>query len=579
MNYTQIFTSIYGSPSQSQVADYNNDEFLSSRIDQLDKDGELLEAERQIILRKSLQSDNPRLLIKAQSYLDNLIEERSRATGGVSVIMDPDINQYSRGGYLSKRFALTGEYLRKMAQTPAIKGIITTRQTQVSRFSRPQRNKYEYGFKILKKPEYYTDEIKESSEEEKKKIKYLTDFILNGGDLGDNWTSDNFDTFLQKLVDDSLTLDAACFEIGFRRNGAAYSYTAVDSSTIFKADIDEHGNYQARTGEAPKKLRGYYPSHVQVIKDRIVADWYPWEICYGIRNARTDITQNGYGRSELEDMVTIVTALLNTEKYNSNFFTQGSNPKGVLKVPTGVNRNRVAELRQEWMSMVSGVSNAWKIPVLEGDGVEWIDMQMKNSDMEFSKWQEYLVKIACAIYKISPSEIGFTFTNESNGFGDSGKREEARLKYSKDKGLIPLLKSIEFWINKWIIGQIDDRFEFKFVGIDTEDETGELDRDIRSAQTFMGLREVRAKRGLNPELEEGDMIVNPQWIQWQTAQQMAESQQQSQEVIDQEGQDIWNNLDSENMTDLEKAVFTKYQDNPMMIDAITQLTKALQSDE
>src|SRR5690606_26873328 len=98
-------------------------------------------------------------------------------------------------------------------------------------------------------------------EEDKKNIKELTEFILNCGDSKDSWGTDSFDIFLQKLTEDSLVLDAGCFEVIRRRNDKIYSFQAVDGGTIFKSDIDESGNYGARTGEEPKKIRGYYPSH------------------------------------------------------------------------------------------------------------------------------------------------------------------------------------------------------------------------------------------------------------------------------------------------------------------------------
>jgi hypothetical protein len=560
----QVFSRIYGDPKN-----YNDDRFLEKRLSEMEKDKAIMEAERDIILKKALQSDNPNLIVKAQGYLSQFVEERARNRGGVSVVLDPDLSQYSRGGYVSKRLALTPDYLRKMAATPIIKSIITTRQTQVSRFSSPQSNKYDYGFVIKKKKKLFSGEEEEVTNADKREIERLTNFILNGGESGDAWMTDNFDTFLQKIIDDSLVLDAASFEIGFRKNSSVYSYQAVDGGTIFKSHIDKFGTYQAKTGEQPRKIKGYFPEFVQVIQEKIVADFYPWELCYGIRNARTDLGQNGYGRSELEDMVTVVTSLLNTEKYNSNFFTQGSNPKGMLIVPEGVNRGRLHGLRQEWASMIAGVSNSHKIPVIEGKDVQWQPMHVSNADMEFSKWQDYLVRVACAMYKIAPEEIGFYLGNGGNSMFEGDK--EARLKYSKDKGLIPLLKSIEFWINKWVIGQINDRFEFKFAGINEDDEDKEVERDIKLSNNIEGLREVRKRRGLPADLEEGDMILNQNWISWKTQQQFADQQEESTEAAEPD-EDFWNNID------IQKSIASKHTDNPMIEDANRQLIKALKDE-
>ena len=194
--------------------------------------------------------------------------------------------------------------------------------------------------------------------------------------------------------------------------------------------------------------------------------------------------------------------------------------------------------------------------------------------MEFSKWQDYLVRISCAMYKIAPEEIGF-YLGTGQGTMFEGDKE-ARLKYSKDKGLIPILKSGAFWINKWLISQKNSRFEFKFVGLNQDDEDKEVDRDIKLVGNIEGLREIRKKRGLEPDLEEGDMILNQNWISWKTQQQFADQQQESGQVAEETvDEDLWGNLNNEELT---KAIMADHQSNPMMADANKQLIKALQDD-
>ena len=579
---------------QSLDSDYESTSTVvepTDRLEEISLEKQLLEVEKNMLLEKALASNDPKTLIKAQAFLEEILDEDSRnKEGGVTIMSDPYLNQYAQHGFKTKRAQLSPGFLRKMSTTTIVRAIITTRQSQIENFASPRKGKYDMGFIIEKKPvDFYTDEEPKMSTKDKQQVKYLTNFLLNGGDKKEGetlWGADTFTVFLRKIVEDSLTLDAATFEVVPNRGGDPSRYFAVDAGTIYQSHIDKSGNYEARTGVPPKEIKGYFPSHVQVVDAKIVSDYYPWEMAYGIRNARTDIYQNGYGKSELEDLINIITWQLNTDQYNGKFFTQGSNPKGILKVSKGLNRNRIAELRQEWRSMVVGTKNAHKIPVLEGEGVEWIDLHKNNADMQFNEWQEYLIKIICALYKISPDEIGIEF-KKSGGLNNagSGKETEAKMKFSRDKGLYPLLKAIESWINKWIIWQIDSTFRFKFVGLDIDSEDKELDKDIKAAGTFMGLKEVRRKRGLADKIDDDDMIMNQIWLSKNQGDAMAGQQEESTDAAAE-----WEDLgvgDEGDTADepeegFQKALETtlqKYQGNPMMKDAMELFNKLALEDE
>jgi len=371
--------------------------------------GKLAEREYEAI-EKGMKSNNPNDIIKANTYWEDIQQRQS--SGVKTTLVDP--NEWTQGqGYKYKRFQLDYSTQRRMVSTtPIIKAIIGTRQSQVSAFSSPQSNKYDTGFVVRKKREFYTEEEPKLNAKDKETIKKITKFLLNGGEQENAWNGDTFDTFLKKVAADSLILDQACFEVVRNKAGVPIEYLAVDGATMRMADtlhddektFDEAQDYK---GDPRKRIKGYLPSYVQVIDGLIQTEFYQWELCFGIRNSTTDIRANGYGKSEIEELISVITWMLYGDAYNGKFFSQGSNPKGMLKVGSGVNRNRLAEFRQQWLAMVAGVSNAWKVPMVEGD-VEWIDMQKGNKDMEFSLWQEYLIKVSCAVFKIAPEEIGFT---------------------------------------------------------------------------------------------------------------------------------------------------------------------------
>ena len=164
--------------------------------------------------------------------------------------------------------------------------------------------------------------------------------------------------------------------------------------------------------------------------------------------------------------------------------------------------------------------------------------------MQFSTWQEYLLKIACSIYKISPEELGFPVSSGGGGGGLFESGTEARLMYSKDKGLIPLLKSIEFWINKYLVEPLDDEFEFAFVGYNQDSKKDELEQDLKLVGSFVGWKEMRKKWNYAEELEEGDFPLNSAWIQRTGALEMQQQSQENDQAVDGYEDNTWNSLDA-----------------------------------
>lgn len=536
---------------------------IPERLEAINTERRRLLSEEGMLLEKGLQSMDIDVLMKANAHWNDVQQRES--SGIKSQIIDPyEFNDSA--GYKQKSFNLSYHLLRRMGQTPLIRAVITTRQAQVGSFAQPQSDRFETGFVIRKKREYYTKEEPKLSAADKKEIKRITDFVLNCGDATNQWHGDTFDKFLKKLVQDALELDQATFEVVRNRKGEPVEFLATDGGTFRIAASYDDDNYHER--DKIEKF-GYLPSFVQVIDGKVLNEYYPWELCFGLRNDSTDIRRNGYGRSELEDLINIVTYMLYGDAYNGKFFSQGSSPKGLIKVSGNVNTSRLQEFKQQWLSMVSGVMNAWKVPVIESDKMEWIDLQKSNTDMQFGSWQEYLIKVVCAVYKISPEEIGFASgASGGNSAMFEGSNTEARLKYSRDKGLRPLLKSIEFWMNKWIIGALNDEFEFAFVGIDVDARDKELDLDIKMVQHFGGWMEARRKWGLPDQLEEGDFPLNQIYFQKMQADQMAQEQEENTEGVDdwaeQEEGDAWGSLDDGGAWDnLDKG---ELSDNPMMND-------------
>ena len=506
------------------------------RLSQIDEQERKLAIERALTLEKAYRSGDVEQIYKAQNYFNNhLLEQRPRSKENPvkSLLLDPQEVATSMG-YYHKATNLSYDSLRSMAKAPVISAIINTRKNQVVDFLKPQKDKYSKGFIIRKKG---IDRDEDLTDFDKRKIEQLTEFMLSCGEHDSKYKWDRLENWGRKVIEDSLTLDQACFEIVPMRNREPYAFTAVDSATFRFAD-----SYDNQTGiEGSQKIDGEYPSYVQLYQNRIIREFYPWELCFGVRNASSNIKANGYGRSELEDLVTTVTGMLNADKYNGGFFRHGSAPKGMLMVKkpgAALNGDRIQEFRKSWNSMLAGAENAHKTPILDAEGFEWIDLQKNNRDMEFFKYIEYLVKVGCAVYTISPEEIGFPVQGAGQGGGLGGRSSNTKVEkqYSQDKGLRPLLSSMEHWINDYIIGpKTNYTYEFVFTGMQAETAQEEEERLIKAATTYMEVNEIRKERGLKPK-KGYDIILNPIISQQRMMESQMGMQQQQQGQEDQEKQ-------------------------------------------
>jgi len=388
--------------------------------------------------------------------------------------------------------------------------------------------------------------------------KRAQDYILNcGEDVSKKpfeYRKWNFDSILRAWVRDTLTYDLYATEVVPNKLNKPSYFFPVDGATVkfasnrlkdYKEVAENFLNldilYPEKKTEAIEKqkvldldqklLAEDLYKYVQVIRGKIERAYTDDELKVGIRNQTTDIYNNGYGISELELVVSLVTGHLNAEFYNQAYFTQGFSAKGILHVKADLNPRKLETLRQKWQHMVRGARNSFQTPILAGlEGVEWIPLTQNHADIGFESWMRYLIKMICAIYQIEPHEIGLGFKDEGSG-GMSGDNTKEKMNQSKDKGLYPLLRHIENYINEEILKPYDDRFILKFTGVTSESQAEALDRQERESKFKKTLNEVRSEDGLPPIPGGDEIILGTEYMQWylQMSPKALEQQEASQQ--------------------------------------------------
>lgn len=465
-------------------------------------------------LQKSLTSESFEEVMKAQAFIAEQQKNGRRAPQPEikSILWNPSEIGFNGKGYRDPNNGISFGTLNRMGEIFIVKAIINTRIEQVQNFLKYSLDDQKPGYQIRYKKSPGSED-KELNEKDKKIVDYIIKFLEEGGE-NDKWEcEDNFQEFTRKVLRDSLVLDQMTFELVRARNMNLKKYRAVDAALIRQLDTND-----PRYAQMFENFRwhGYLPRYAMVWDGQIIRHpvtneyvvFYPWELGYGVRNKTTNVLRNGYGCSELETLIEIVTWILWGMQYNGNFFKQGSQPKGFINVKNGnIDQGTLNEFRQDWKQTMSTVSNSHKIPVIQGIDLEWIDLQQTNRDMEFTEWIKFLLVIACAVYRMDPSELGFQFQDAARIFGQEGQKE--RLDHSRQKGLTPLLVFYQNVLNKYIISEIDDRLELVFTGIEIEDEAAQVELDKKKSEAgFVSLEDMFEKysgRKFNPEK---DTILN-----------------------------------------------------------------------
>lgn len=430
-----------------------------------------------------------------------------RKPGMQSVYLD-DMQLTIMGDWYERPSVFTFDSMRGMVeQTPLLNAVIMTRIRQIQRFCKITDNDTP-GFCVRLK-ESKNRKVNPSTEDSAV-IERLQSFFTNCGFETNprerlKLKRDNFANFMSKLVRDSLTMDSMPIETEMKRNKAfgMDGIYAVDGSTI---RLCTEQGYQGDDEIFA----------LQVVQGRIRAVYTHDDLIYIPRNPRTDIMSAGYGLSETELLIRVVTGFLNAFSYNTKYFDSNAIPKGILHLSGNYTEADIQGFRRYWNAMVKGVSNWWTLPILVSKDQEskasFENLGAEQDEMMFGRWMTFLASLVCAIYGMSPEEINFeAFTVGKSNL--SGSDTEEKLASSKDLGLEPLMSYLETTFTDYVVSDFSDKYEFFWTGRVSRDKQQSFE-EVKLCGT---VNELRASRGDEKVTEDwGDAPLNPDLIPiWQ----------------------------------------------------------------
>ncbi len=434
-----------------------------------------------------------------------------------SVVLD-DLQIAIMGDYIERPGMMDFRALRMMVdQTPVLSAVVMTRVRQMQAFCKVQESGFGPGFVVRHANVAHT-----LTEEERKTTELLQRFILNCG-----WEFNprqrkrlgrqSLRQFMAMSVRDSLSMDSTPIETEFKRNKSLGldGFYAVDGSTIRLCTEDGY--------KGDDEIFA-----LQVIQGQIRTAYDYNNLIYEPRNPRADVMAAGYGLSETELLIKVVTGFLNAMTLNIRGFSDNSIPKGVLHLSGNYSEGDLQAFKRFWNGMTKGVNNAWSVPVLVSKDQEskasFENFGVEFNEMMFSKWMTFLTSMICAIYGMSPAEINFDSFSGGNTSPLGGSDTAEKLAASKDSGLRPLLSYYENIFSDYVLAEFGDSYVFRWTGVDDDDQ----DKRHELKKMTMSVNEMRTELGLKKqEAAWGEAPLNPSLIgPWSQEQQAAQQPEQ-----------------------------------------------------
>lgn len=329
----------------------------------IDRQIQELNIAKSLQLDADLRSNSVGDILKAQNYLMELEKQKPSKVKPKSFAFMPDDTGYTGNGYKESYRDVSFQQAKRISKLFMVQLILQTRKDQVKNYLSFTTDEQKEGFTITKKRGLFDTEVGELSKDEQKEVTRIVKFIES---CGNNSKWDNVDTFMEfisKILGDSMIYDQLAFECVRSNNGELQKIIACDASMFRYLDSTDP-RYQDRFKDMI--WNGHYPRYCQTHMGRILTNpisgeqaiFYPWELGWGIRNKISDVERNGYGISEIEIGVKLITWILWSFDYNGNFFKQGSQPRGFLNIKDGgLDNTTLNEFKQMWRDTMVGSHN------------------------------------------------------------------------------------------------------------------------------------------------------------------------------------------------------------------------------
>lgn len=426
-----------------------------------------------------------------------------------SLLVHPDMSMWvysgAASGVRSRLLAIDFEVLRRIVhQIPILNAIINARIDQLIPFCKQAVEKSDdKGFQVIPVKGY---------KEKESEVDSLYEFFEQTGFKYEPEREDDLMDYVQMMVRDILTIDQVATEVQYNRLGQPAAFWGLDGASI-KRVTDE--------GRFARNIR-----FVQEVDLKISNEFTHDQMIFDYKNKRSDLRFRGFGYSNVEMAIDVITTLLFGYKYIRDQLIRDRVPKGFIAVLGDADQDQLDAIRRYWYAAMSGAGGQWNIPILpsgkEGVGMDWKSIQPSNKDMEYHKTMMFVSSICAAVFGMDLAELGIKTDDSQSIIGESGK---PRIEASKDRGLGSLLTFIEQHLNK-VLRKITTNYKLRFIGFEPEDEKKRADIEKSRLETTATINQLRKERGDDPlEGDYANVVLNPHAVQLIQAAKAQEAQE------------------------------------------------------
>ncbi|MGD6992163.1 phage portal protein [Sutcliffiella horikoshii] len=163
-----------------------------------------------------------------------------------------------------------------------------------------------------------------------------------------------------------------------------------------------------------ESLHLMYPSSVSIIEDIEGKVFYVETMNDNTQQVYSEdevifipaFTTDGYNiKSPITVARETIGIIRSQEKFLGSYYQNGTLARGVIKVPTTLNKEAKEKVREEFQKMNAGMQNASKVAVLD-EGFDYQNITIPLGDSEFIASQNFSLRQICRIYGIPPHMVG-----------------------------------------------------------------------------------------------------------------------------------------------------------------------------
>lgn len=293
-----------------------------------------------------------------------------------------------------------------------------------------------------------------------------------------NAAVESFRSWVEPIIEDILVLDAGVIEKERTLGNGLAALHSVDGakvkvSTLWDGDPDEDRYWWV---PVPQYEVGFKND----------------DMVYIMANPRT---YSVMGLSPLETLKLTVDAELNGSQYNTRQVTNAA-PDGLLDLGEGARPEQVEAFKSYWNAEVAGRS---ALAFIGGTkGANFVPWRNTNREMQYQEWLKYLVLKICAVYLISPQDLGITMDiNRSTS--------ESQMELTEDQGLRPLLALIQDYFTREIVwdrsfGGNTNNLAFRFTRLNIKESMSKanINKLALAGMPWKPVNEARLDEGRPP---------------------------------------------------------------------------------